>query len=128
MRFIGNRQVPSAPALPDTVLSLQLTAASGAAFDYPGTCDIIKVSAGSTFSGLGTVYFNPNSTGAVVPTTAHVISTTAASSQHSIPVVAGGPAIFYQRPRGSTGFSLISGSSHSVCVEFWSRGGSTSST
>lgn len=122
MRYFGNLHTPISPSLPDVVLSLLLTAATGQAFDYPAGCDLIRVSAGSTFALPGTIYFNPNSTGAVAPTTAGTITT--ATTGHNIAISAG-ESKTYQRPRGSTGFSLFAPSSHSVSVEFWSRAGTT---
>lgn len=122
MRYFGNLHTPVHPSLPDTVLSLKLTAATGQAFDYPTGCDLVRVSAGSTAGGFETIFFNPNSTGAVVPTTLGVITT--ATTGHNIPVGLGEGRI-WQRPRASTGFSLISVSSLYACVEFWSRAGTT---
>lgn len=127
MRFWGNKQTPAHPELPDTVLSVKLTAATGQAFDYPVSCDMVRVSAGSTAAGFETIFFNPNSTGAVVPTTGFGIATTASSTQQNIAISLGEGRIF-QRPRSSTGFSLVSVSSLFACVEFWTKGGTTSST
>lgn len=121
MRFYGPIQVPQTPTLPDTALALLLTAGSGQAFDYPGGCDLVRVSAGSTAAGFTTVYFNPNSTGATVPTTAGAVTTASSGINIAVSV---GDAKTFQRPRGSTGFSLISASSLTCSVEFWSRASS----
>jgi hypothetical protein len=119
MRYFGNRQIPVAPVIPDVVLSLQLTANSAQAFDYPTGTDLIRVSVGSSVAGQGVAYFNPASTGAVLPTTP--MTPTTNTSGHNIPIRAGGP-MMWQRPRASTGFSLIAPTSVQACVEFWSRG------
>ena len=84
MRYFGQRQVPITPAIPDVILSLQLTAATAQAFDYPTGVDMFRVSVGSTIANQLTVYFNPASTGAVVPTTAGTATT--ATSGHNIPI------------------------------------------
>lgn len=117
MRHVGPFGIP---AIPDTVLSLQLTAGSAQAFDYPTGTDFVRVSVGSTGNLALSAIFNPASTGAALPTTAGGIST--GSSGWQINVGQGDDRV-YQRPRGSTGFSLIAGSSALVSVEFWTRGG-----
>lgn len=121
MRYFGNRATPSILVSPDTRLSLLLTAGSGQAFDYPAGTDVVRLSVGSTIASLfGPVFFAPASTGAALPTTGGVVTT--GDSSGGIPLMGSSPYTF-QRPRGSTGFSLISGSSFSVCAEFWSRAG-----
>jgi hypothetical protein len=124
MRYFGNLNTPVYPAIPDTVLSLQLTAATGQAFDYPAGCDLVRVSMGSSVAGQGVVYFNGGSTGAVLPTTLGVIAGTTLTTGHNVPITQG-MAQTWQRPRGTTGFSVIAPSSFQVCVEFWSRAGTT---
>lgn len=121
MRYFGTLQVPQIPVLPDTTLQLHLTVATGHAFDYPAGTDLIRITNGSTH-GVGAVSFNPSSTAAAVPTTAGTISSSVGGQNILIPP---GESKMYQRPRGSTGFSLIAGSSHYVGVEFWSRAGTT---
>lgn len=122
MRYFGNLHTPMHPVFPDTVLSLQMTAGSGQAFDYPTGCDLVRVSVGSSVAGQGVAYFNGVSTGAVLPTTSHTITT--ATTQLNVPITPGEGRI-YQRPRGTTGFSLIAPTSIQACVEFWSRAGVT---
>lgn len=122
MRYFGTMEVPPIPAIPDTVLSLLLTANTAQAFDYPTGCDMVRVRPGTTASSQVSVFFNPSSTAAVLPTTAGVVTT--ATSGHSIPVCIG-DSFMYQRPRASTGFGLICGTSASVSVEFWSRAATT---
>lgn len=119
MRFTGNNF--QAPVLPDTVLTVLLTAATQHAFDYPAGCDLVRVSAGSTIAGFNTVYFNPSSTLATLPTTAGTVATTAAGLNVAVSL---GDAKTFTRPRTSTGFSLIAVSSLACSVEFWSRGSS----
>ena len=118
MRYFGSLRTPAAPVIPDTVLSVQLTAGTAQAFDYPSGADLVRVSMGSSVAGQGVVFFNPSSTGAVLPTTLGAVTT--ATSGHNIPITQGAP-MAWQRPRGSTGFSLIAPSSFQACVEFWSR-------
>lgn len=123
MRYFGTLGVPSIPVLPDSVLSLLLTAATAQAFDYPTGSDMLRITAGCTApGGAASVFFNPSSTAAVLPTTAGVITT--ATSGHNIPITPGDSRMF-QRPRASTGFALICGTSLSIAVEFWSRAGTT---
>src|SRR5262245_58267911 len=101
MRYFGNRQVPENPVIPDTTLSLLLTAASGQAFDYPAGCDIFRITGSSTLSGVGgPVILNPSSTAAAVPTTAGAISSTVGGQ--NILINPGEKPRIYQRPRGST--------------------------
>lgn len=119
MRFFGTQSTPRDPVIPDTTLQLLLTAASGQAFNYPAGADLIRVTNASTLAG-GYVTFNPSSTAAAVATTGATISSSVAGQ--NIPIPAGASRV-YQVPGGSTGFSLIAGSSHAVGVEFWSRGG-----
>lgn len=121
MRFFGTMEVPPIPVIPDTTLNLLLTAATGQAFDYPAGTDMLRISNGSTF-GVGGTVFNPSSTAAAVATTAGAISSTVGGQNIQIPA---GESRLYQRPRVSTGFSLIAASSHAVSVEFWSRAGTT---
>lgn len=122
MRYFGHREVPSAPVIPDTTLCLLLTAATGQAFDYPTGTDLFRITPGSTIQGASNIFFNPSSTAAAVATTAGTISSTAGGQNILIGV---GDTRVYQRPRGSTGFSLIAGSSMPVSIEFWSRAGTT---
>lgn len=125
MRFYGPKETPQHPVIPDTVLSLQLTANSAQAFDYPENADLFRVSVGSSVAGLGSVFFNPSSTGAALGTTSGTIAVSSQSSGHNILVHTNSPKTF-QRSRSSTGFSLVSASSVHVSIEFWTRGGSTS--
>lgn len=108
------------PQVPDTRLSLLLTAASAQAFDWPSSdAQIFRVTVGSTISGTrGPVFFDFTSTGAAQPTTGAVVSTLGSSGGIA---VSGDQPRTYQRAAGSTGFSLISGSSFSVCMEFWKK-------
>jgi hypothetical protein len=124
MRFFGNKQTPWHPVTPDTMVSKLLTAATAEAFDFPTGTDLFRVSVGTTASGFETAWINVGSTKATLPTTLHGQSTQG-SSEFNIPVGLGEGRIF-QRARASTGFSLIAVSSLYVCVEFWSRGASTS--
>lgn len=124
MRFWGHREIPQTRVIPDTGLSVLLTAATVQVFDYPTGCDLFRISVSSTIANFnGPVIFNPSSTGAALPTTTGTVST-AGSSTVNIGVNVTLP-FEYQRPRGSTGFSLICASSMSVSMEFWSRAGTT---
>lgn len=123
MRYFGHRETPSNPSIPDTVLSLLLTAATAQAFDYPTGCDLFRIAVSSTITNVyGPVIFNPSTTAAALPTTAGVVSSTVGGQNIGMNVTA---PYTYQRPRGSTGFSLICSSSLSVSIEFWSRAGTT---
>ena len=120
MRYFGTGATPQVPVIPDVVLALQMTAGTGQAFDYPTGTDLVRVTVGSSVAGQGVAFFNPSSTGAVLPTTPATATTN--TSGHNIPITPG-EGRMYQRPRGSTGFSLIAPSSVQTCIEFWSRGG-----
>lgn len=106
------------PVVPDTRLSLLLTAANAQAFNWPSSdAQIFRVHVGSTISGVrGPVFFDFASTGAALPTTGGVVTTLGSS---------GGLGIteprMYQRSPDSTGFSLIAASSCSVTMEFWKK-------
>lgn len=107
------------PVVPDTRLSLLLTAASAQAFDYPSGAHIVRVSVGSTISGVGgPAFFDFASTAAALPTTGAVVTTLGTSG--GIGIVAGSPRLF-QLMGGSTGFSVIAGSSLTVFMEFWHK-------
>lgn len=122
MRYFGHREIPAAPSLPDTVLSVLLTAGTAQAFDYPTDTDLVRVTPGSTITGVSNVFFNPSSSAAAVATTAGVATTASAGLNIIIGV---GDTRTWQRPRASTGFSLVCASSLPVSVEFWSRRGVT---
>lgn len=122
MRYFGNTHTPPAPVAPDTTLCLLLTAATGQAFDYPTGTDLYRITPGSTAAGVSNIFFNPSSTAAAVATTAGTISSTVGGQNI---VVGVGDQRTYQRPRGSTGFSLIAASSLPVSVEFWGRAATT---
>lgn len=121
MRFFGHSKIPAAPVIADTRLALLLTAASGQAFDYPTGTDLFRITVGSTIASIGgPVVLQLESTGAALPTTGAVVTTNGSTGGV---LMNAGESRMYQRPRSSTGFSLISASSYSVGVEFWSRGG-----
>lgn len=123
MNYFGQRQIPPVMAIPSHRLSLLLTANSAQAFDYPTATDLVRFSIGSTVASLnGMVFADLTSTAAAAPTTGAVVTT--ANSSGGI-LLSGNFDRMYQRPRSSTGFSLISGSSFQICVEFWTRTGST---
>lgn len=108
------------PVLPDTVGQRVLAGGTGEAVDYPTDTDVVRLSAATTASGVYGFVFNPSSTAAAWP--ADDQSSTTASTGLNI-VVPPGESRIYQRPSGSTGFSLISGTSGIVSYEFWKRGG-----
>ena len=120
MRFWGTKQTPHTPVVPDVVLSLQMTVGTAQAFDYPAGTDLVRVTVGSSVAGQGVLYFNPNSTAAVLPTTSATATT--ATSGHSVPITPG-EGRMYQLHGGSTGFGLVAPTSVQACVEFWSRAG-----
>lgn len=107
------------PVVPDTRLSLLLTATSAQAFNWPSSdAQIFRVTVGSTIVLAAPVFFDFTSTGAALPTTGAIVSTVGSSGGLSVPA---GQSRIYQRDPNSTGFSLIAGSSHSVCMEFWKK-------
>lgn len=123
MNYMGTRAVAPIPAIPSHRLSLLLTAGTAQAFDYPTAADLLRITVGTTVASIaGLVFFDLTSTGAALPTTGAVVTTANTSGGIS---VTGNEARMYVRPRSSTGFSLISGSSFPVCIEFWTRTGST---
>ena len=115
-----NSRVPGFPIAPDTVLSLQLTANSAQTFAYPASAHLVRVTVGSSVAGQGVVFFNPGSSQASLPTTTATVTT--ATTLHAMPVTAGGEAYTCQRAMSSTNFGLIAPTSVQVCIEFWSRG------
>lgn len=122
MNYFGTRATPTIPQIPSHRLSLVLTANSAQAFDYPAGTDLVRFTVGSTAASLtGLVFGDLISTSAALPTTGGTITT---ASSGGI-LLSGNFDRMYQRHRDSTGFSLISASSFSVCVEFWTRTGST---
>lgn len=124
MRYFGTRAVNITPPFSDTRLSLQLTANTAQAFDWPTDTDLFRISLGSTQASVqAQAYFDFISTGAAIPTTGGLIQLTSASSAGVL--ASGNFDRFYQRPRSSTGFSVIAGSSFQLCMEFWSRRGTT---
>lgn len=107
------------PVPPDTRLSLLLTAATGHAFDYPANTGLVRVTVGSTISGVhGPAFFSFSSTSAALPTTGGAVSTVETSGGIGISVAV--PRMF-QVPGGSTGFSVIAASSYSILMEFWKK-------
>lgn len=123
MRYFGNLHTPPHPVAPDTWLSVLLTASSIHAFDWPASCDLFRITVGSTIASIaGPVFFSPHTANAAVATTGGTITS---GTSGCIPIT-GADGVIYQRPRLSTGFSIIAGSSFTVCVEMWKRGGTTS--
>ncbi len=123
MRNFGEKNsVPLIPVIPNVIQSVVLTANSGQAHDYPAGTDLIRVTAGCTAVPVGSVFFNPSSTGAVLPTTP--ITPTTATTAHNIPIHPFAGGLLFQVPRGTTGYSAISGTSQSLCIEFWTRASS----
>ena len=119
MRFWGPDVVPEVPVFPDTVTTVVVTSAAQAA-DYPTGVDLVRVTFASTVGGNLAGVFNPSSTGAAWGTSA---SGTAGSSLSN--VIVGSDSRTFQRPRTSTGYSVV-GSSNAICtLEFWSRAGTT---
>lgn len=119
MRFFGPKETPAAPVFPDTVATFVVTSAAQAA-DYPAGVDLVRVTFTSSVGAYLCGVFNPSSTGASWGTSA---SGTAGSTQSN--VLVGSDGVMFQRPRGSTGYSVV-GSSNGICtLEFWSRAGTT---
>lgn len=125
MRYFGLRDIPVCPVLPDSVLTILLTAGTAQAFDYPAGCDIVRITPGSTVAGASNIFFNPSSSAAQVATTAPTSFQTTSNSSLQNVIIGVGDTRIFQRPRGSTGFSLICASSLPVSVEAWSRAGTT---
>ena len=118
MRFYGPNGTPTAPVFPDSVATIAVTG-SAQAGDYPTGTDLVRVSFCSTVGAYLAGVFNPSSTGAAWGTTA---TGTAGSTTANVIVT---EARIFQRPRSSTGYSVI-GSSNGLCtLEFWSRAGTT---
>lgn len=123
MRYFGHREIPNYPAVPDTALSLLLTANTGQAFDWPANADVFRAVVSSTIANFfGPVILNPSSTAAALPTTGGTISSSVGGQNIHLNVA---DQRMWQRPRASTGFSVICVSSMSVCMEFWQRSATT---
>ena len=119
MRFHGPKGTPSAPVLPDSVTTVLLANAAQAA-DYPAGTDLVRVTFMSTAGAYLCGVFNPASTAAAWGSSA---SATAGSTRANILVSSDG--VLFQRPRGSTGYSVVASSNALCTLEFWSRAGTT---
>jgi hypothetical protein len=119
MRFWGPKEVPEFPVFPDAVTTVLVTSAAQAA-DYPSGTDLVRVTFCSTIGGNLAGVFNPASTGAAWGTSA---SATAGSTVSN--VIVGSDSRMFQRPRASTGYSIVASSNALCTLEFWSRAGTT---
>ena len=119
MRFHGPNNTPVAPVFPDAVTTVLLANAAQAA-DYPSGTDLVRVTFCSTVGAYLCGVFNPASTGAAWGSSA---SATAGSTVSN--VLVGSDGVLFQRPRGSTGYSVIASSNALCTLEFWSRAGTT---
>lgn len=121
MRQIGSLHPSEGiPLAADTFACAVLAAGTHQAFDYPSTgCDIVRLSGATTAGAAYGFVFNNSSTSASWPATSQNATTAGATQANAL--VPPGEARLFQVPRGSTGFSLIGGSSGIVTIEFWKR-------
>lgn len=123
MRYFGNLHTPPSPVWPDTIVSKKLTAGSVEAFDLPAGVTLMRASFGSTDLG-GVAHINMGSTKASAPTTAYGQSTQG-SSEFNVPIGMGDARMYQLTTAMATGFSVVSPSSGYICIEYWKRGGTT---
>lgn len=123
MRYIGPKT--ELPVVPDSATVFLLAANTAQAVDYPANADYVRVGFTSTAGAVLGGVFNGNSTGAVWGTSQ---SATVGSSGGQSLLPAGGGNQMFQRVRSSTAFSVITPTSGVCCVEYWTRGGTTSSS
>lgn len=109
------------PVPPDLVAYAALAGATAEAYDYPTGANIIRLSGVTTAAAGFGFAFNPISSAAQWPA-ADSTGTTASSSLLNI-IVPAGESRMFQIPGGSTGFSLVSGTSGIVGIEYWKKGG-----
>lgn len=119
MRHIGSLHPTEGAALPpDTVGAAVLAAGTASTFDIPTGAGLMRL-AGATTAGAAFAFaLNYGTTGAQWPAASYQATT--ATSQLNQMVPAGG-ALMVQISTGSTAFSLISGSSGIVTIEFWKK-------
>ena|SRR5258708_3276053 len=103
---------------PDTVATFALSVNTPIAQDWPAGTNMARLTGLTTLGAALGFYFQDGSTKATFAGSSVFSSGTSVSSQNN-------SAIFgskdYQIPGGSTGFSLVAGSSGQVTVECWSR-------
>lgn len=124
MRYFGNRSIrEGTPVFTDSVAIFVLAANTAQAMDYPAGTDMMRIaftsSAGANqLAGV----FNGASTGAAWGSSQ---TATGGSSTANMLVPPAQNEFWAQRPRGSTGFSVIAPTSGYCHVDFWSRAGTT---
>ncbi len=106
------------PLPPDTMANYVLAAGTAQAADWPTDAHLVRFRGATTAGGVYAFAVNMASTQAVWPA-ATVTPTTNTTGLNTI--VPAGDELVYQRHPGSTGFSLIGGSSGIVSVEFWKK-------
>ena len=120
MRYVSGKL--ELPVVPDSVATFLLGANTAQAMDYPSGADFMHVTFCSSLGAVLGGVVNGNSTHAAWGTSQ---SGTAASSLASMLVPPGVGEGRFQRPRASTGFSVVSPTSGYCYVAFWSRAGTT---
>lgn len=111
--------VQQVPGPPNTVAAAMVSA-TGSALDYPSDADVMRLSGATTAGAALAFAVNLASTSAAWPAAAST-ATTATTGQNI--VIPTGESKIFRIPGDSTGFSLISGTSGIVTVEFWRAGG-----
>lgn len=100
---------------PDTVQTIILAAGTAQAIDYSTGTHIVRLTGMTTANAQYNFYFNPTSTGAVIPSS----GTSTNSTAINLPIL-GSRA--YQIPISSTGYSLVANTSGYVVAECWKLG------
>jgi N-formylglutamate amidohydrolase len=121
MRFIMK---PEFPVFPDQVTVFLLAANTGQSADWPAGADYARVTFASTAGAALAGVFNGGSTRAAWGTSQSATLGSSAGLDGNLLVPAGG-AITLQRPRATTGYSVIAPAAGVCHVEYFGRSGST---
>ena len=107
------------PQPPDTMANYVMVGGTAQAADWPANTQLVRFRAATTAGAAASVVVNMMSTSATWPA-ATVTATTASTGLNTF-VTAGYELIYQVSTGGSTGFSIISGASCLVSVEFWRK-------
>lgn len=122
MRYIGAKV--EVPALPDSVAVFLLAANAAQLADYPTGTDYVRVGFASTGGAALAGVFNGGSGGALWGSS----HTATAGSTAADALVPAGVSQTFQRPRSSTGYSVIAPAAGVCHVECWSRAPTSATT